>query len=347
MRRPVSPSRLVKPLLGVVLALVASEGVARFFGTTRYVYDSARGYVMGPGAVRSSTEAMGTSTWQEGGVRRTKAWTKEKPHVLVLGDSFTEALMIDDADVFTELVEARLRGGGIDVEVLNLGRSTDSIADYIALAKVYTERFAPHWVVVEARTDDFTRDAWNKSKPHFERDGEGVKVVDVVTAEKAGMGGKIWRLRQTSKAAGWAFTRFAEYQAAAANEPPIFRAGSAPPKAKLVEDDYPVERELDALVEAFHGRVTLLFVPSFDPAKPAEADPVEARIFQRCQTTGASCVSVRDRYPELAARGVAPFGFPTSNYNSGHANALGHELWTDALVPVIAHTFLPPKEGAR
>jgi hypothetical protein len=341
-------ARVLRPVVGVVVALAVAEVVALGVHSSRYVYDPERGYVMGPGVVRNGEEGFGTSVWLEGGVRRPRPWSFDEPRITVLGDSFTEALTIDDADVFTQRLEGILRDRGMRVQVLNLGRSTESAADYVALAPVFARRFLPTWSIVEVRSADFEDDAWNEGKTHFARAAEGHLVVErVVQAERTGLSGRVFRARQRSLALGWAGTRLGELRGAMNREPPLFAAGRGPEPVP-VSKDYPIEEEVDAVVQAFDGRVTLLVVPAFEADAPNTPERTETRVLTRCRDLGASCVTVRDRYAALAERGVAPFGFASTWYNTGHANALAHQLFADALATTLSarpDDLLGPRHG--
>lgn len=148
--------------IGIVLSLVTAELVCRAFYFEKQTFDPNFGYIFAPGTkVIYAREGHGISSWWQSGVRRSKPLTEAaEGKILVLGDSFTEALQIDDGDVYTDLLEAHLQESGYPLAVLNLGRSGTSIADYIDKAPKYAESFAPRWVVIQVRDSDFTEEAW-------------------------------------------------------------------------------------------------------------------------------------------------------------------------------------------
>jgi len=56
----------------------------------------------------------------------------DRPRVLIVGDSITEAAQVDDGIPFADRLEATIP----EFQFLNAGRSTMSTADYVALAPV-------------------------------------------------------------------------------------------------------------------------------------------------------------------------------------------------------------------
>jgi hypothetical protein len=104
----------------------------------------------------------------------------------------------------------------------------------------------------------------------------------------------------------------------------MFRAATplpepAPPKAS----DYPIEAALDELVNAFDGRLTILFLSAFDPDAPDKPTDVELEVMRFCEHA-TSCVFARKAWPDFARRHATPFGFPNRGWNYGHPNVEGH-----------------------
>ena len=91
-----------------------------------------------------------------------------------------------------------------------------------------------------------------------------------------------------------------------------------------------MDEELAVLARAFEGRLTLLLLP------PLARSPVEARILERCAASGWSCVSLRERFDEFAARYESPYGFANSAWGQGHMNAAGHHAAAEILTTELA-----------
>ncbi len=324
--------RLAAFVVGMLLALALTEGIVRNVYAISYAYEPEIGWIHAPGVRRWAREGFAESHWTDHGIRRSSPLRADDPVLLVLGDSFTEALQVSDDEVYTSLLERRLRDGGRKVQVANAGRSTQSSADYVAHGPFYLRVFSPAWTVVQLRLDDFATDAWDATRTHFEPAQGMLKVVDVVPPRFAGARGVLWDARQTSMLLGYGVSRMGEYRSVADKEPPLFRAGarraSGPQRA---EASYPVEDELDMLHRAYGGRVTLLLVPEYDPEQPLAQASLESRILAHCRARAMSCLTPRALYPRLTGTGRAPFGFPNSRFNAGHMNATGHGFCAEAL----------------
>ncbi len=322
--------KLLPFTVGVGVALLATEVLIRQYFRMDLVYEPGVGYVEGPGTAVWRREGNGVSHWSDHGLRRRRPPDPGRPRVLVLGDSFTEAMMTDDDDVYAARAERLLFDIGI--QLLNLGRSTCSAADYVAVAAHYKDLFQPAWSVIELGSEDLGGDAWKAGRSRFLRGADGELRVDVVVPpQRRGLAGIQWELKQRSMLVGYAAVRIAEFKAAAGREPPLFRAGSmsAPPNpsSSAEERGYPVEEEMALLVRAYAGRLTFLFLSEFDPASPTTIESsIEQRWRAYCAQNELSCVSTRPGYPALAAAGRAPFGFPNTTFNTGHMNELGHAI---------------------
>src|SRR5215470_4491801 len=121
--------------VGLALAVAAFEPIARFFCTYPTESHPVLGLVPAAGAtVRWCLEGCGTSHWQADGLRRSAPHDPARPAILAVGDSFTEAFHVNDEETFVSVLERQLRAAGRDVDVLNVGHSAFSAADYLGLA---------------------------------------------------------------------------------------------------------------------------------------------------------------------------------------------------------------------
>lgn len=317
--------RLGASVLGVLAALALFEALIRFVYWLPYTQDPALGSVIRGGSVaRYCREGCASTTWVQDGVRRAAPVDPTLPSLLVLGDSFTESLMIADDEVYSGVLERRLEEAGLRVQVLNAGRSGASPADYVAFAPVYAERLRPTWTIVQLRAGDLEIDSWTPEKTHFRRtEGGGIEAV-IVKRPPSPVNALLAPLRERSALAAFATVRAREFASAAAAEPPMFRGASHARRDPAPAQDYPIEAELDLLASAYGGRVTFLFVPDYDPVDPARTETATERRFAAwCSTRDASCTNLRSRFAAFAARFASPYGFPNSHFNWGHMNEAG------------------------
>lgn len=312
-------------VVGIALAMGLFEVVLRHFYYIPWVMDPEFGCMVVPGVeVVYRREGSGTGRWTEQGVRRATPLPAGARPILAVGDSFTEAYMLDDDQVFTARAEAALAHAAHPIPVLNAGSSGLSSADYVADAPRNLRVFQPRWVVIQLRDDDLEADAWGAGKTRFARQGDGtLSVVRPGPAPRSELRDTLLRLRAKSALLNYTIIRALEFQQGWEAETPLFRAGAAP-EAPPAPPSYPITQELDAMAEAYGGRVTFLLLAGFDPARPGEATGTE-RVFQAwCRAGGRSCVNLRDAYQRFADGYASPYGFSNSGFNVGHLNAEGH-----------------------
>jgi lysophospholipase L1-like esterase len=252
--------------------------------------------------------------------------------VLVAGDSQTEALMVGDDEAFPSLTEAALKADGAQMPViLNSGRSSASMADYVVGAPRFKRLFAPRWVILEIQESDLGEDAFDQRKAHFVDEGSGVLgVVPEKIKTRSVLNALLWTLRQNSMLIGYAAVRVVEFSQPASPAPALFQAGSstavlAPRRA------YPVEAELDLAESVYRGRVSFLFLSPFDPKQPSSTSPFERRFLAHCGAAKLHCLTPRAEYPAIAGDGHAPYGHENTRFNSGHLNRIGHRAVAAAL----------------
>lgn len=344
LRRDACLRVLVRVALGGLLAVLVAEAVVRRFYYLHGGYDNVLGPQIAPGMVRYGLEGMGTSYWVGRGLRRPRAPDPSLPSILALGDSFTEALGLDDDDVFTHRLERKLHNAGISVQVLNAGHAGASVADYIALAPRYREWFSPRWTVIQLRAADLTTEPW-QARPSYagfvRGTAGGLQTQAAVVAQHSPLWFAFLSVRQKSMLITLGLIRVHDFLETARAEPPLFQ-GAAPNQSTRKSSEtnpsaaWPVAEELTLLARTYAGRVTIAYLPEFDPEAPSKTDPIERIVDAACDIQRISCLNLRRHYPKFAADHVSPFGFPNSAYNFGHMNELGHHALADDLEREIA-----------
>ncbi len=329
--------------MGAALGLALSEALVRVVFTIDTEYDPVLGRVMAAGATtRWGGEGFGTARWTIHGLRRASPPDRAKPSILVLGDSYVEAKNVDDSEVLTHVLEEKLRGGKTPFQVLNAGRSYASAADYVSLAPFYRSELAPRWTIIQLREPDITTDAFDRKKGYMARfaiDQSGGKAALRVVPGEPSRPSRFWgatRLIRRSSLITYGMQRLTEFEAAARAEPPLFFAADAPPPRPEGQDDaaerYPIADILKALHKAYDGRVTLLYLPNFDPQKPSEVDRSAERAFDAaCAGASIRCINFRSEHASFAARRTSPYGFVNTRFNFGHMNAEGHRAVAEVL----------------
>lgn len=328
--------------------------------SARMAFDPVFGRVFWPRKqVVWGVEGKGKSLWSEHQIRRERLPDpEERPVILVLGDSMTQALQVDDPVVYTAQLEGALCKIKGTTAVLNAGVGNRSLADYVAWANEYQRLFSPDWVVVEATWCDF-QEAMETTRPaHFRRNVTNV-CLEVAALPRPSRPGRAFRFfaslpdtladRLTFAYPAYRVREFAKW---VRNEPPWFRAPAPQPAADRAGQNLgfpeagaetttgsarthgslPISEELDLLQECWHGRLTLLLLTSYNPLGPSTLRPEEKEIDSLARQKGISIVRLDEGFSHLP-RGVSPYGFDNlGGYNTGHMNLHGHRLAADLLV---------------
>ena len=202
---------LVSLIFGLCVAEIALR-VAGYSFPTFYTTDEARGFALRPGAegwyrkegasyVRINSEGL-----------RDREHTKQKPpgtlRIAVVGDSYAEALQVEQTDAFWSVAERELRQcpalAGREVEAVNFGVSGYSTAQELLTIKQHVFQYSPDIVLLAFTTNNDITDNSRALKrademPYFTlRDGRLV-LDDSFRASRS------FRLRHSSpgRAAAW------------------------------------------------------------------------------------------------------------------------------------------------
>lgn len=308
-------------MAGIAFALLLAEGMLRLAQRGQPVQHPWLGAIYpGQTVVRTFGEGHSVAHWDADAVRSSPAAGQAAAPVLMVGDSFTEAMQVDDDETFAALAQQELARRGVSIRTINIGRGMHSPADYVALAPFYRAKFRPRWTVVQLDPYDLESDPFDSSKTHFVDEGARLRVVQVVPREPR------WKqslrpLRERSALLDRLIAKAGTYRQAA-HMPPLFRAADASRNVETASDDprWPAEQVLDEVRRAFDGRVTFFYLPLFE----AEVPLTERRFDAWCAAARVDCINLRSTFPQFRAKGRAPFGFPNSSFGIGHLNEEGH-----------------------
>ncbi|HEY8514244.1 MAG TPA: DUF5989 family protein [Candidatus Binatia bacterium] len=155
-------------LVSLLFVFLVLEGGLRLFGftprRTMNQFDSALGWTKTPSTSlrRHTSEFDVTLRTNSRGLREDESVGYEKPEgvqrVLLIGDSFTLGYTVERSDTLSELLEARMRAEGRNVQVINGGTegySTDQEVLWLAREGV---KYKPDVVVLQMYENDIF---WN------------------------------------------------------------------------------------------------------------------------------------------------------------------------------------------
>jgi len=283
-------------------------------------------------------EGSGVTHRDANGYRVGYAEDPARPRVLVLGDSFTEALEVNDDEVFTAVAQERLEREGVNLSLVNGGTAGRSAADYVAFVARHLELVKPAWTVIVLRDDDLAEDTVRYAKTRFVRDPEG-RLTTLIDEPRS-----IGEVRELLWSSPSVFLRYTAYRInkfaeAAAEEPPLFFAADHEGKMPEATDYgvYPVEEALDLVKAAYDGRVTVISLPylAFQPPRVLDSE-VRRRMLAHCAKIGLSCLEPAEPFLALARDYRSPFGFLNSQFNFGHMNPAGHAALAETLAAELA-----------
>lgn len=323
-------------LAGVVLAILVGEAWVRNVSRFRYSWDPELGEIRQPGSdFVAWGEGSGSGLFSAYGARASEP--RESAAVngiraLVMGDSFAEALQVNDRELFSNALASSLVPDGLHLDVVNAGRAASSLADYACRAESFERLFSPRWVVVLLNETDFSTDAFSTRVgfARFLRGGSVLGCVGPTLPPPPPRRGPFRTVAHDARTAlglpDTLLSRLKARIAADEERSPVFFAGKAfaSSESSGPGTEAPIEEELGILRSAWGPELSLLYLSSFNPANLAEPDPLERRVEAASKKLGIRYHGLREEFEDLARRRVAPYGFSNTRLNAGHMNADGH-----------------------
>ena len=328
----------LKVILAFACALVVWEITLSnvYLRTPASVMHPVLGRIYGQGLYVQGREGFARTVLNELGMRQPPLTAKEPgvERILVLGDSFTQAMQVSDQAIFTHQLQERL---GARSEVINDGRSGTSPAYYLAQAEFNKKTFEPDLVIIQLNQGDFTSDHFDsQTNFYFVQTETGFELKE----NKAYVSGNpiISRFAQFQKILNFSVARvlverLAKLGARPAETPPRPSATEAAEELKIQEALITwVVREL----KAHYPKLILVYIPTIDYFGDQAQSSVELQLVQAARGEGVPFVSVYQDYIDVFKidRRVA-HGFDNTQPGLGHINALGHALLAERLAEMM------------
>jgi len=262
--------------------------------------------------------------------------------VVVLGDSHTEALQVDDAAKFVSVAETDLRRRGRTFDLRNLGFSGGTMADYVRLGPSIIARYHPAILVIQLSPADFGPETFDPGHVnHFIRAGDGSLRLMHLDAHvgKPSLGA---RVKHASALVTYIQVRYLKIAERTSHESATNREGDAAPHEVIPFDTVPAQ--LNLLRHAYPGLPVILlvlpFVPRIESGTIVAADPDYEKLLDIMRTALHDVpewhvVDPLPQFRELEQRGKLPRGFVNTRPGSGHLNAAGHRIVGDLLAAAI------------
>lgn len=328
----------LKAILAFACALIVWEFILSnvYLKTPASVTHPVLGRIYGQGLYVQGQEGFARTVLNELGMRQPPLTAKEPgvERILVLGDSFTQAIQVSDQAMFTRQLQERL---GDRSEVINDGRSGTSPAYYLAQAEFNKETFEPDWVIIQLNQGDFTTDPFDsqtnfyfvKTETGFElKKNEAYVSSNPITS----------RFAQFQKMLNFSVARvlverLAKLEARPAKTPP---QPSATEAAEQLKTQGALITWVVCELKEHYPKLILLYIPTIDYFGDQAQSSVELQLTQAARAKGVPFVSVHQDYIDAfqTDRRVA-HGFDNTQPGLGHINALGHALLAERLAEMM------------
>ena len=255
--------------------------------------------------------------------------------VVVLGDSYTEAIQVGNSEKYVSLTEAALRERGLAVNLINLGDSNRTFADFVFMAPEIVSRYNPEIVVVQTNESGLF-DSLNPSRTNYFAGQPGRDGLQLIHRDRKDAPLFVQNLIHSSGLLTLTALRW-EQSAEVVSDPPAGQGD--PPRASPAQ----LTEEVAQLVAAYpDAKIIILVIPSLpilfpDKLNPGWSTPNDMEVFSIL----AKMEDVTVLYPAPAFKeiykeyGVFPRGFFNSRPNYGHLNRYGHIAIANALTMAL------------
>jgi hypothetical protein len=259
-------------------------------------------------------------------------------NILVLGDSFTEALQVPDNQKYASVAEIVLHQDGYNFDLHNFGHSGRTMADYVSKMQNYRTLYHPKAIVIQLTENDFIESFDTEKSNYFV--AENSKIVDIVRTGK--FKGKF--LVADTMSSNFTFSLLEH----AKGRLSILMNDRQDPTVQINESSTPqtfdvalAKQQMDLLIEAGNGETIILIITPHAPYISGDDVEINDLKHQNLKTflSNYPQIILVDPLPEfqqLALSGHLPMGFFNSTQPGlGHLNRRGHEILGELLAQTI------------
>jgi hypothetical protein len=243
----------------------------------------------------------------------------DAPWVVILGDSFVEALQVNDRETMGSQLERLARRYRQPLNVRQYGWSGDAPPHYAVLASQVIHKWHPKMVVVVTNVGDYTQSALNTSFAEMHIQNGRATVIEKPAPPRSSFRFSVWQIGNRSALFEHLAIRFV------LDILPTFH--SPLPADSQNMSPHSSEEQMNAtlriLKEAYGKRLFLLYTAQ--PGLGGTADPDEA-ILNECTAQGVRCASTRAMWIREKDAGTLASGFSNSAPGAGHYNRAGDSI---------------------
>ncbi len=311
----------------VVWELILENAVLRDPGGTS---SPVFGRIYRPGIYLQGTEGYCKTRMNSLGMRGEEipSKTPDEYRVLMLGDSYTNALQVSDDRTFVHRLQNRLAlNTSRNIRIINAGRNGASPAYYIHLSEFYHSSMKPDFVVVQINDEDFTVDIFDDKDQEFYVRKEGADYVTTTNFRDY----YIWQMFPVLKVIK-PFVAFSTFKIALDKVPQMLEQRRNPSASGRKEvrpsADYPdiIDWTLKGLKNDYpHMAIFYLTLNTYE-------SNIESLLKQSANEYGIDFLNARDIFNRYYQSHRQPVnGFDNTMPGTGHMNAIGHNLTADLL----------------
>jgi hypothetical protein len=296
------------------------------------------GRIYGQGLYVQGKEGYGRTVLNELGLRSPSL--KEEPlqasaqRVLVLGDSYTQAMQVSDSAAFPQQLNELL---GDYTQVINAGREGASPADYIALAEYNQQTFNPDVVVVQLNEADFTRDLLSDNQTFYYQktdqnytleENKAVVSSNALATQFSGL----------QSVLNFSVVRVVLERIEAMRSNEGHEVTAPTPVATDKWGDGSLEHFIVQELQRTYKTPVLLYIPEIDYFSEdyAKVQPTEKYLYEAARDAGVTFISLR---PDFVSRynrtHETAHGFANTQPGIGHINTLGHSIAAERLARTL------------
>jgi hypothetical protein len=258
-------------------------------------------------------------------------------NIIVLGDSFTEALQVPDDQKYVSVAEIILRRNGYNFDLHNFGRSGRAMADYVSKINNYRELYNPKAIVIQLNENDFI-ESFDAGKSNYFV-AENSKIVDIIHTGK--FKGKFMVADTMSN--NFTFFLLEDVKSRLGSIKAEQNLGSQTNERPTTQifDTNLAKQQIDLLLKASNGVKLILIITPDAPhisGNHLEINDVNQENLKAFLSNYPQIILV-DPLPEfqkLALSGYLPMGFFNSTQPGvGHINRQGHGVLGKLLAQTI------------
>ena len=248
-------------------------------------------------------------------------------NIVVLGDSHTAALQVNDNYKFVSVAEQTLRDKGYDVDLRNLGEDSYSVADYVYLSPIILNRYDPEIVVIQLSVQDFwADDGFNPiHMNYFIAAPDGLLQVNHQPSSK---NQGLLRLKNSLALLDFGYFRFQQISTLF-NQQRV--AASTQPNTNSYRREEKAHLQFEALQKAYANArliiVLLPYVPKIDGGNLLIRDDFYNFLVKEVNAVSEwYLVDPLDAFIQIGNQGQLPRGFSNTLPGEGHLNVYGHRI---------------------